>query len=86
MLLLGIYYSYEAVRESRGSKMTEVERLTMELLKEMDDMSPEDIENFRKEWFEKLEPEQIRNEKVDDYVNAVCDVAISRAKKRLEVA
>ena len=59
--------SYEAVRESRGSKMTEVERLTMELLKEMDDMSPEDIENFRKEWFEKLEPEQIRNEKVDDY-------------------
>ena len=35
--------------------MTEVERLTMELLKEMDDMSPEDIENFRKEWFEKLE-------------------------------
>ena len=64
--------------------MTEVERMTVELLEEMDDMSPEDIENFRREWFEKLEPEQIR--KVDDYVNAVCDVAISRAKKRLEVA
>ena len=61
--------------------MTEVERMTVELLEEM-----EDIENFRREWFEKLEPEQIRNEKVDDYVNAVCDVAISRAKKRLEVA
>ena len=65
--------------------MTEVERMTAELLEEMDDMSPEDIENFRREWFEKLEPEQIRNEKVDDYVNAVCDVAISRAKKRLAV-
>lgn len=48
--------------------MTEVERMTVELLEEMDDMSPEDIENFRREWFEKLEPEQIRNEKVDDYV------------------
>jgi hypothetical protein len=66
--------------------MTEVERMTVELLKEMDDMLPENIENFRKEWFEKLEPGQIRNEKVDNYVNAVCDVAINRAKKRLAVA
>lgn len=66
--------------------MTEVERMTVELLKEMDDMLPENIENLRKEWFEKLEPGQIRNEKVDNYVNAVCDVAINRAKKRLAVA
>lgn len=66
--------------------MTEVERMTVELLKEMDDMLPENIENFRKEWFEKLEPGQIQNEKVDNYVNAVCDVAINRAKKRLAVA
>ena len=66
--------------------MTEVERMTVELLKEMDDMLPENIENFRKERFEKLEPGQIRNEKVDNYVNAVCDVAINRAKKRLAVA
>ena len=66
--------------------MTEVERMTVELLKEMDDMLPEDIENFRKEWFEKLEPGQIRNEKVDNYVNTVCDVAINRAKRRLAVA
>ena len=66
--------------------MTEVERMTVELLKEMDDMLPEAIENFRKEWFEKLEPGQIWNEKVDNYVNAVCDVAISRAKRRLAVA
>lgn len=66
--------------------MPEIERLTMELLMEMDDMLPEAIENFRKEWFEKLEPGQIRNEKVDNYVNAVCDVAINRAKRRLAVA
>ena len=66
--------------------MPEIERLTTELLMEMDDMSPEAIENLRKEWFEKLEPGQIRNEKVDNYVNAVCDVVISRAKRRLAVA
>lgn len=66
--------------------MPEIERLTMELLMEMDDMLPEAIENFRKEWFEKLEPGQIRNEKVDNYVNTVCDVAINRAKRRLAVA
>lgn len=66
--------------------MPEIERLTMELLMEMDDMLPEAIENFRKEWFEKLEPGQIRDEKVDNYVNAVCDVAINRAKRRLAVA
>lgn len=46
---MGIYDSYEAEGESRGSKMTEIERMTVELLKEMDDMLPEDIENFRKE-------------------------------------
>ena len=66
--------------------MPEIERLTMELLMEMDDMLPEVIENFRKEWFEKLEPGKIRNEKVDNYVNAMCDVAIGRAKRRLAVA
>ena len=60
--------------------------MTVELLKEMDDMSPETIENFRKEQFKKLETGQIRNDKVDNYVNALCDVAINRAKRRLEVS
>ena len=40
------------MRESWGGKMTEVEKMTVELLEEMDDMSPEDIENFRKECHE----------------------------------
>ena len=66
--------------------MSEVEKITVELLKEMDDMSPETIENFRKEWFERLELRKIRNKKVDNYVNAVCDVAINRAKRKMVVA
>ncbi len=64
--------------------MTQVERMVVDLLKEMDDMSPEAIENLRREWFEN--PVKIRSDKVDNYVNAVCDVAIMRAKRRLAVA
>ena len=66
--------------------MTEAETMTMELLKEMDDMSPEAIENVRREWFEKSESSRIRSEKVDNYVNTICDVAIARALKRRAVA
>ena len=66
--------------------MTEAERMTVELLKEMDDMSLEAIENFRREWFEKSEQGEVRGEEVDNYVNAVCDVAIDRAKRRMQVA
>lgn len=65
--------------------MTEVEKMTVELLEEMEDMSPDTIENFRREWFEKLR-QQPQNEKVDKYVNALCDVAINRAKRRIAVA
>ena len=52
----------------------------------MDDMSLEAIENFRREWFEKSEQGEVRGEEVDNYVNAVCDVAIDRAKRRMQVA
>lgn len=67
--------------------MTEVEKLTVELLREFDGMSPETIEDLRTEWIEQLkagDPEMYQ--RVEGFVNAVCDVAIDRAKKRLEVA
>ena len=66
--------------------LTEVERMTVDLLKEMDDLSPEAIENFRREWFEKPEQGKVHSEKVDNYINVVCDVAIERANKRVQVA
>ena len=66
--------------------LTEVERMTVDLLKEMDDLPPEATENFRREWFEKSEQGKVRSEKVDNYVNVVCDVAIERANKRVQVA
>lgn len=66
--------------------LTEVERMTVDLLKEMDDLSPEAIENFRRECFEKPEQGKVHSEKVDNYINVVCDVAIERANKRVQVA
>ncbi len=63
--------------------MKEVEKMTAELLREMDDMSPETIENFRKDWFEKEKRKKLRSEKVDNYVNALCDCAIARAKRKM---
>lgn len=61
----------------------EVEKMTAELLREMDDMLPETIENFRKDWFEKEKRKKLRSEKVDNYVNALCDRAIARAKRKM---
>ena len=52
-------------------------------------MTPEEIEQLRTEWVEEIvnrRAELKSFEDVTNYVNAVCDVAISRAKKRLEVA
>jgi len=67
--------------------MEEIERLTIELLHEFDGMSPETIEDLRTEWIEELKSRDAeRFARVERYVNAVCDVAIDRAKKRLEVA
>lgn len=66
--------------------MTEVEKLTIELLNELDGMSPEFIEGLRVEFvagINREDPEKWK--KVERYVNAVCDTAIDRANKQLEV-
>lgn len=66
--------------------MTKIEEMTKELLLTMDGFSPEEIEDFRKEWFEKEEPGKSRSKLVDNYLNALCDVAIERAKRKQTVS
>lgn len=67
--------------------MTEVEKLTIELLHEFDGMLPETIEELRTEWLEEIKARDAeRFPRVENYVNAVCDVAIDRAKKKAQVA
>ena len=38
---------------------------------------------FVKDWFEKEKRKKLRSEKVDNYVNALCDRAIARAKRKM---
>lgn len=67
--------------------MTEVEKIAAETLLDMDSMTIEEIEMLRKEWFEQQKQRaQPLGENVDRYVNALCDTAINRAKKRQNVA
>lgn len=66
-----------------------LDEMTKTFLHELDGMAPEKIEQLRTEWVKEIvnrKAELKSFEGVTDYVNAVCDVAISRAKKRLEVA
>lgn len=66
-----------------------LDEMTKNFLHELDGMAPEKIEQLRTEWVKEIanrKAELKSFEGVTDYVNAVCDVAISRAKKRLEVA
>lgn len=63
--------------------MDEIRQLTVEILEQLDLMSPDEIESMREEWLSALsmkDKEQI--ERVEDYVNAVCDVGIIRVMKR----
>ena len=66
-----------------------VAEMTKELLIEFDEMVPEEIDALRKEWLEELgkKKEDFKGfERVVRYVNAVCDVAISRANRKMAVA
>ena len=61
----------------------EIEELVSMFLAELNDMSPKDIEEFRKLWLEGVR-KQKNLHKFEKLVNAVCDVAINRAKQKLE--
>lgn len=63
--------------------------MTKELLLEFDGIAPEEINHLREEWLAELENRKSEFkgfERVTKYVNAICDVAIERAKRRMQVA
>lgn len=67
--------------------MDEIRELTVELLREFDGMEPEMIEGLREEWLKQLKASDAeRYQKVEGFVNAVCDVAINRARRKEKVA
>ncbi|MBO5371977.1 MAG: hypothetical protein J6A75_04555 [Lachnospiraceae bacterium] len=69
--------------------MNEMEKLIAELLHEMDDMSAEVIEEIKDTWLEQLKIElnsTERFQRIEKFVNVVCDVAIDRANRKVVVA
>lgn len=67
----------------------EIDALSMEILHAFEGMSPEEIDKIRKDWLAEVQgrkTEFVSPDRVVDYVNAVTDVAIDRAKRRMKVA
>lgn len=62
----------------------EIEKTIMELLVEMDDMPPEAIEEFRSEWIAHLKEMCLQG--IESLANAICDVAVDRAKRNRNIA
>lgn len=66
-----------------------LDEMTRELLLAFDGTDPKEIDRLRNEWLAELESrksELQRPGRVVDYVNAICDVATERAKRRMKVA
>lgn len=66
-----------------------LDEMTRELLLAFDGTDPEEIDRLRNEWLAELESRKSEFQRPDravDYVNAICDVAIERAKRRMKVA
>ena len=67
----------------------EIDALSMEILHAFEGMSSEEIDKIRKDWLAEVQSrktELVSPDRVVDYVNAVTDVAIDRAKRRMKVA
>lgn len=67
--------------------MEKLEELIVELLKELDKMSQEDINEFRGIWLTELKKDGAKQcQKAEEIANALCDVAIDRARRKEKVA
>ena len=67
----------------------EIDALSMEILHAFEGMSPEEIDKIRKDWLAEVQgrkTELVSPDRVVDYVNSVTDVAIDRAKRRMNLA
>ncbi len=66
-----------------------LDEMTKEFLLKLDGIAPEEIKQIKTEWLKELtdKKSELKNfESAVNYVNAVCDVAINRAKRKMAVA
>ena len=61
--------------------MNEVQKMAVELLEELKDLTPEQIEQLRTEWFDKMEKEEKDTVfRVGEFIHVVCNMAIEKSK------
>ena len=64
--------------------MEENRKMIEEMLIKLDDMAPEEIEEIRLIWISDLKRAAIvKDELLESIANAVCDVAVERAKRKV---
>lgn len=66
-----------------------LDKITIDFLEMLNGMNLEDIEQIKAEWLNELADKKSKfkdYESAKNYVDAVCDVAIIRAKKKQAVA
>nr|DAN03128.1 MAG TPA: hypothetical protein [Caudoviricetes sp.] len=66
-----------------------LDKMTKEFLLKLDGFVPKEIEQIKIEWLKELteRKSELKDfESAINYVNAVCDVAINRAKRKMVVA
>lgn len=67
--------------------MSEVQLMAVELLEEMKDLTPEQIEQIRTEWFDQMEKEDRDTTfRVAKFIHVLCDMAIEKAKNTAQIA
>lgn len=63
--------------------MSESERIIIDILKEMEDMKPDEIEKLRKQFIDEMKAEYMDIlKRVEKFANTLFDTAVKRAKKR----
>lgn len=63
--------------------MNESEKMTLDILKDIEDMELKKIEKLRKQLLDYIKAENIdKFKRVEWFVNLLCDIAIKRAKHK----
>lgn len=66
--------------------MDDIKMMIGELLTEIISMSPESINGLRKEWIQELRERKSQGCGIEEHlVNAICDFALVRALRKIEV-
>ena len=59
--------------------------MEVQMLEDLETMQPAEIEELRIQWLTEHTAELEKHTRVIDYINAICNLAISRVEKKMEL-